>query len=219
MEQPSSPRRGDAWQPPPIPGTEAKLAEAEFFLAHLREDASGTHQARPPTSADAFRFYLSAFMNAAYSVSQYLAFEAQTIRGFAKSFEQWVNDLPTADNDLWQFMWAQRRWETHLRRTKTIVEKKAVPYRPRRGHPAYYGGTFSFVPSPDFVDPWAEKRQKLGLQPWDTAWYEAQSHSFAIKGEQPGVVETCERYVTLLRKLVAEFKASGLRGDRASSAT
>ena len=46
-----------------------KLAEASFFLRHLTQEQGKTTLQRPE---DAFRFYLSAFLNAAYSAREYL---------------------------------------------------------------------------------------------------------------------------------------------------
>lgn len=42
-----------------------KLEEARFFFDHLREEAS-----RPSANPHWFRFYLSAFLNAAYGITK-----------------------------------------------------------------------------------------------------------------------------------------------------
>jgi len=96
--------------------------------------------------------------------------------------------------------------------TKTVTETKAVPYQPRivgYGHPGYCV-PFVFGPPDDFGHPLAEEKRKLGLPPWATAWSEAQVHHFEIEGERRDVVQTCERYVKLLEKLVSDLDRSGL---------
>lgn len=205
--------------------TLSKLEEARFFLWHLREENAKAE--RGPGSSwgpRAFGYYLSAFLNASYSVLQYLELEAKTElkRGATNKkqakqrFNEWLADwiaaLPADERQVWDHMEEQRGAETHRERAKTVTETKVVPYGPQfgyRGHPAYYG-TFVFGGSPLFEDSFAEERQKLGLPLWATAWWEAQVHHFEIEGERRDVVQTCERYVKLLEKLVSDLDRSGL---------
>lgn len=207
------------------PRTLDKLEEARFFLWHLREEnAKREHGPGSVQWPRAFRFYLSAFLNAAYSVLEYLKREAKTElkrgatnKGQAKRrydewLEGWEAALPPDERQIWDHMEEQRGAETHWERAKTVIETKAVTYRTpgeHRGHPAYYG-TFFFGFPGDFGAALAEEKRKLGLPPWATVWWEAQVHHFEIEGERQDVVRTCERYMKLLEKLVSDFGGSGL---------
>jgi len=207
------------------PRTLDKLEEARFFLWHLREENAKAE--RGPGSVQwprAFGFYLSAFLNAAYSVRKYLEVEAKTDlkrgatnKGQAKRrYDEWLKGweaaLPPDEGQIWKLMKEQRGAETHWERAKTVIETKAVTYRSRfehRGHPAYYAPFFFGFPG-DFGDPLAEEKRKLGLPPWATEWWEAQVHHFEMEDERRDVVQTCERYVKLLEKLVSDLDRSEL---------
>ncbi len=196
------------------PRANLKLEEAQFFLGHLRE--------KQGKDARAFGFYLSAFLNAAYSMTDLLKREVKTDlkKGAVKKkqaktkFDEWkqnwVNGLPADERKVWVLMEAQRRGEVHGLGAKTFAETKAVPLdRPSRGHPAFYG-QMSIAPPAIFGDAWAEEKRKLGLPSWVQAWREAQIHHFKIEGERQDVVQTCERYVTLLQRLLKDFHCSEL---------
>jgi hypothetical protein len=59
-------------------------------------------------------------------------------------------------------------------------------------------------------DAWAEERRRLGLPAWAAAWREAQVHHFEIAGERRDVVETCQRYLALLERLLTDLHSSQL---------
>ncbi len=207
------------------PRTLDKLEEARFFLWHLREE-NIKREGWPGSvgRSRAFRLYQSAFLNAAYSVLEYLKREAKTElkrgatnKGQAKRrydewLEGWKAALPPGEWQIWDLMEKLRDDETHKERAKTVTETQAVPYEPPfgdRGHPAY-GGGFIWSPPGEFGDPLAEEKRKRGLPSWATAWRSAQVPHFEIEGERREVVQTCERYVKLLEKLVSDLDQSGL---------
>jgi hypothetical protein len=60
-----------------------------------------------------------------------------------------------------------------------------------------------------YGDAWMEEKRRLGLPSWANAWREAQVHHFEVAGERHDVVETCQRYLTLLERLT-DFRRSSL---------
>jgi hypothetical protein len=95
-----------------------KLREAQFFLGKMREQEQRAFGDREP-----FDFYLSAFLNAAYTVDERLLREQETIyvaRGVAwnkKVFcnwrKTWRGGLSPAENDLIKFIVKDRGDEVH----------------------------------------------------------------------------------------------------------
>jgi len=196
------------------PRTELKLEEAKFFLGHLKGEQGKDVQP--------FGFYLSALLNAAYSMTDLLGREAKTElkkgadkRKLAKMrfdewYRAWVDGLPGDDHKVWVLMEAQRRDEVHGLGAETVAETKAVPLeRPSRAHPAFYAQMISAPPA-IFGDAWAEERRRLGLPSWVQAWREAQIHHFEIEGERQEVVKVCVHYVGVLQRLLADFHRSEL---------
>ena len=196
------------------PRANLKLDEAQLFLGHLREQRG--------KDARAFAFYLSAFLNAAYSMTDLLAREAKTAlkkgaerKKLAKTqfdtwYRDWVERLPADERKVWTLMEAQRRDEIHGLGAETVAETKPVPLeRPSRAHPAFYAQMMGSPPA-IFGDAWAEEKRRLGLPSWVEAWREAQIHHFTIEGERHDVVNTCERYVALLQRLLEDFHRSEL---------
>ncbi len=200
------------------------MTETKFFLTHLLEDQGR----RGKRGAAAFRYYLGAFFNSAYSVTEYLEREAkiklkrgavnnkqsnkQAKGKYTRLYSQWENRLSGEDRQVWDFMRSRRRDEVHTRRTKTATKVKIIPaddLSPNRLHPAYQSMMVS--PPALFPDDTVKMKRRLGLPPWVNAWFEAVEHHFEIEGERRGVVKTCERYVALLERLVEHCEQVAVR--------
>jgi hypothetical protein len=198
------------------PRARHKLDEAGFFIDHLRKEREG--------NARAFGYFLSAFLNAAYSFIQVLEVEAkrgmkedaaskkQAKAAFRPWYEAWIENLSSNERPVWVLMEAQRRDEVHLLGAETVKETKAIPLEPARGsRTAYFIAPMGTPPTLLAADDaWREERQRLGLPPWVSAWREAQVHHFEIAGERRDVVETCQRYLALLERLLTDFHRSPL---------
>ena len=196
------------------PRADLKLAEAGFFLGHLREERG--------RDARAFGFYLSAFLNAAYSMVQLLTLEAKTDLKrdaeskkrakalFQKWYDEWVAKLGPEDRDVWALMVTQRRDEVHLLGARTVTETKGIPIEPPRGNPALFYTVYLSGASDPRPAEWIKEKERLGLPAWVNSWREAQVHHFEIAGERHDVVETCRRYLALLERLRADCHKSPL---------
>jgi hypothetical protein len=140
-----------------LEATRDKLEEAKFFLRYLDET-----QNQPQSDTQTlFRYYLSAFVGAAYSVEQYLQTEVvramrqqartqgkklseqQAGKPYKKLFAKWFTALPQEKQAFWLSFKSNRRSEIHVERTKTVTKEKAIsagpisrPLRPER-NPAY----------------------------------------------------------------------------------
>ena len=66
-----------------------KLDEAAFFLQHLKRHRDQQNQPQKPPAAE-FRYHLSGFLSAAYSVGNLIA----------RKNKKWLKQLSTADQDL-----------------------------------------------------------------------------------------------------------------------
>ncbi len=198
------------------PRARHKLDEAGFFLDLLRKEREGNPRA--------FGYFLSAYLNATYSFAQVLEVEAkrglkegaqnkkQAKAAFPLWYENWVKTLSAEEHPVWVLMEAQRRGEVHLLGAETVKETKAIPLEPPKTHPAAFY-SFSFTgggPPAIYADAWMEEKRRLGLPPWASAWREAQVHHFEIAGERQDVVQTCQRYLALLERLLTDFHGSPL---------
>jgi hypothetical protein len=140
-----------------LEATRDRLEEARFFLRYL-DEAQNRPQLQTQTP---FRYYLSAFLGAAYSVEQYLQTEVvramrqqartqvkklskrQAGKHYNQLFVEWFTALPPEKQALWAFFWNNRGSEIHVERTKTVTKENAIsagpisrPLRPER-NPAY----------------------------------------------------------------------------------
>jgi hypothetical protein len=200
-----------------------KLGEAQFFLYHLRKERD--------RDAQAFSYFLSAFLNAAYSLVQVLEVETkrwlkeraenkkQAKAAFQLWFEDWVKALPRDEHEVWVLMEAQRRDEVHVLGAETVKETKAIPLEPPRDNPAVFYTLLAGATDLFADDAWREELRRLGLPPWASAWREAQIHHFEVEGERRDVVETCQRYLALLDRLLNDIHESPLASTPGGSAT
>jgi hypothetical protein len=114
------------------PQTEWKLDEAKFFLWHLR-DSRPTLASR---DAPAFSFYLSAFLNAAYSCREVLRLEVLQGKlmwrdAFYRWREAWVGSLDNADRRACTLGLGERNSEVHERGAKTVPKSGLVAMKPQ----------------------------------------------------------------------------------------
>jgi hypothetical protein len=196
------------------PRARHKLDEVGFFIDHLRKEREG--------DAGAFGYFLSAFLNAAYSFIKVLEVEAkrgmmkgaaskkQAKAAFRPWLVDWIGNLSSDERPVWVLMEAQRRDEVHRLGAETVKETKAIPLEPPKSNPALFYVTMNFGQPELYGDAWMEEKRRLGLPSWATAWREAQVHHFEIAGERRDVVETCQRYLALLERLLTDFHGSPL---------
>ena len=206
-----------------------KLAEVLFFLSHLQQEQEKTTLQR---QQDAVRFYLSAFLNAGFSVREYLEREATAwLRESARTKQQsgkqakakyptWIADWKSRrskeESVIWDLMTEHRRSEVHTSRVETTRESKAVPadhfsrhadpyyaYPPYGRAPAFYA---AIAAGDEFNDPFVEEKHKLGLPVWCNAWTYSEIHHINVNGKQVTVVEACQKYHQLLSALVQDFE-------------
>lgn len=137
------------------PGSDARQARrGKLFFGYL-EETQDLPQAQTQTP---FRYHLSAFLGATYSVDQYLQTEVvsamrqqariqgkklsdqQKGKHSNKLFVQWFTALPQEKQALWGFLMNNRGNEIHVERTKTVTKGTAMstpliegfPYRSER---------------------------------------------------------------------------------------
>lgn len=183
-----------------IPQTCKKLREARFFLRCLREKTKSV----VVHDSEEFDFYLSAFLNANWSVSKVLRTELlqadQTTlrkkkrkRWYDTWFSNWKKGLTKAERDLWKFTDEQRGMEVHQKGAQVITETEYVPLGEfpidNRGHPAY---GFHWFGPPGMAPP------KIGLR----------VHYFERNDSAEKAIDTCRRYLALVEKLVRDFEKS-----------
>jgi hypothetical protein len=162
-------------------------------------------------------------LNAAYSFGQMLEMEvkqglsagAAASRKQAKAafwpwYDTWRKNLPADEHQVWVLMEAQRRNEVHLLGAETVKATKAIVLEPPKSNPALFYTTMNFGQPEIYGDAWMEEKRRLGLPSWANAWREAQVHHFEVAGERHDVVETCQRYLTLLERLLTDFRRSSL---------
>lgn len=166
------------------PRANYKFNEAHFFLLLLQEE--------PQRGEPAFGYYLSAFLNAAYSVVEVLEREVKTAlkagaekkkeakAKFDAWYDTWQAGLAEDDRALWSAMNIQRGEEVHKLGAQTVAETRIIPV------------DFRLLP------------------PGIIASREAKIHHFEIAGERQEVVDTCYRYERLLQRLLSDFHRSPL---------
>lgn len=173
---------------------EIKLQEAQFFLKHLQAEA------RKATGYDwrHFGFYLSAFLNAARSVRWVLKKEAKD--AYSAWSPRWDKKLSSDDHDFLRFMNEQRISEVKKLGAVTVKKRKLIPAE-------LVPGVMVFRSTGEVTEAEAKKHRKRGLPPSKTgAWIGKPEYFFKIGDELAEVTVVCKRYVTLLERLLREFK-------------
>jgi hypothetical protein len=160
---------------PEVPRVQKKFRETKFFFDHMSKSARSTR-----LDHDHLEFYLSAFLSAARSVTDF--FESQAWWG------RWKAIQSAADILLLKQMTKQRDGEVHKEGADVSHQVEDVPLSkpetPSGLHAAY---------APSFGEPWGEV--KVG---WKV-------YCFMLGGKAVPVIETCQRYVGLLERAVEDF--------------
>jgi mRNA-degrading endonuclease YafQ of YafQ-DinJ toxin-antitoxin module len=162
---------------PEVPKIQKKLREAKFFLGHMSQSARSTR-----LDHEHLEFYLSAFLSAARSVTDFFEHKQQAwwkANRDSKSSE---------DLRLLNQMTKQRDNEVHEEGADLSHQVGDVPLSkietPSGLHAAY---------APSSGEPWGEV--KVGMK----VYY------FMLGGKAVPVIETCQRYVGLLERAVEDF--------------
>lgn len=173
-----------------------KLAEARFFLAKLQKE-----KGRDDT--EVFGYYTSAFLSAAVSV----VFVLQDRQiGDHKWLKNWRKKLPLEEEEFLGQIEGQRTSEVHkLGPEISTPQRRAVP---------------ELDPSVQiFTTPvalWDEEEikrlhkenQERGLPPGCQVWTYIYEHFFLIRGIPTEIISSCQRYLSLLERLIQEFEAA-----------
>jgi len=156
-----------------------KLREAKFFLGHMRMESARSTQ----PDREHFEFYLSAFLSAARSVTDF--FEKRNQKAW---WSQWRANRSPDDLQLLNQMTKQRDNEVHEEGADVAHRIEDVPLSKIETPSALHAAD-----APSFGEPWGEVQ--VGLK----VYY------FTLGGKTVNVIETCRRYVGLLECAVAEF--------------
>jgi hypothetical protein len=163
------------------PKLQKKLREAKFFLSHMKNSARSTR-----LDHEQFEYYLSAFLSAARSATSF--FEKKNQPDIKTWWRQWKKDRSEDDRGLLNQMTKQRDNEVHEKGADVAHQLEDVPLSkietPSALHAAY---------APSFGEPWGESQISLKV------------YYFTVAGKPVKVIETCERYVCLLERVVKEF--------------
>jgi hypothetical protein len=197
-----------------------KVNEVKFFSEKLHE----FHSPLVPGNPDTFRYYFSAFLNAAYSVEQFAEADVMVeLRGQGKKKSKhqvwqeykkgWYDTLTTEQRGLWSSLSRIRGTETHQKRTKTTAKQKAVPltdFPPSQATQAYKAfyvmqQSWGF---PGLGFPGVDSLTKeLDLPPGTTAWSYINQHYVEIEGKSHSIPEVSKEIVNLCDRFVRHLQA------------
>jgi hypothetical protein len=162
--------------------TRKKLREAEFFFALL----AGEQAAIMKTHGESGEYYLSAFLNAARAVTFRMQYEAKA--AYDAWFPGWKGLLSDDDRALLNFHNEQRRLSVHEGGPDTISITEVIPAWMLTAEMGRRGGVF-------------EVFHMIGTPPPTV-----QRNYMGFRGlEQERVVESCEKYLALLQRLIRDF--------------
>ena len=168
----------------PIPATQSKLSEAEFFFRNLRAIDRKTFSPEP----ESFGYYLSAFVSAGRSVT--LALQSEHKQEYDSWFPAWLESLTDEECALLE------QFNTH--RIATIHKQGIeVSYR------------WEEMSQSDFL--LAAATEGVNIQmfrgPPGIAAIRSQRpvRTFAASGNESQVTETASGYLRLLQRMVVEF--------------
>ena len=206
-----------------------KVNEVKFFSEKLHE----VHSLPVPGNTDAFRYYFSAFLNAAYSVEQFAKWEvmadvqaqgkneSEQKRGWEKYKERWCDTLGPEERELWSSLSRYggiRGTEVHRERSRTTAKQKAVPLRDfpashaTQAYKAFYvmqeAWGFPGLGFPGLGFPGIDSLTKeLDLPPGTRAWSYINEHYVEIEGKSRSIPEVSKEIVDLCDRLVRHLQA------------
>lgn len=175
------------------PRASEKLEEAQFFLWHMKEEDQKTDR----QWAEAFKYYLSAFLTAAASVVDTAIYQVRD----AKLFKEWRDQLPPEDRASFDFMKGQRNFEVHGSGAETSIEQRAIALENVLGTRLLVVG-----PPGMFLSEEQQRRnQERGLPPWTQASTEMPKYYFNNIGKREEVLRACEHYTVLLQSFLQKL--------------
>jgi hypothetical protein len=211
-----------------LEATRDKLEEARFFLRYL-DEAQNRPQSQTQTP---FRYHLSAFLGATYSVEQYLQTEVvramrqqartqgkklskqQAGHRYNQLFAEWFTALSQEKQALWDSLMNNRGNEIHVERTKTVTKEKAIsagpisrPLRPEH-NPAYAAHFMMQLQVAASYPEMADMIKEVGLPSGTGIWTYIQEHHLEIAGVLHATVRACGDYVALSDSLISHFEKS-----------
>jgi len=173
-----------------FPESRRKLDEAQHFLAEL-ERASSRIPARP----EEFRHNLSAFLNAARSVTWVMQKEARDV--YERVFGSWSQSLSADDRDLMKFMNEERVKETKREGSQPIREQRKIRAE------LVPGVTVSGPPAPLVAEKYKKQTGKDIPDELLHAYVIVDDQKYDIGGRKILVTDACRRYVGLLKDVEA----------------
>jgi hypothetical protein len=184
-----------------------KADEAEFFLSHLRQPSPSSTAHRDPLQP--FAFYLSAFLNAAYSSREILRLEALQDNAITRDmFDDWRSRWEVAlvedDARIWTLMRETRRQETHLRGVPTVPVSGLTVLRPQQLWRGGIYGSFVMGSPPALTGQLLDDETALALSSVVPLRLASIPH-FEIEGDRLEVVASCSQYLALLRRYIADL--------------
>jgi hypothetical protein len=166
--------------------TKDRLEEARFFLSKLRQHRAAQAQPRRPPP-EHFRYYLSAFVNAARSVPWVLQSEESEKYDAWKG--SWEAQRTEAENALLKLTKQMRNTSVHKGHIETRVRSERTP----------------ISVSPDPYQVHALRARSLSLSQGGGPWTISDVHFVELNGSEQEIVAICEQYVTHLTRLVQDF--------------
>jgi hypothetical protein len=170
-----------------IEETQKKLREAHFFFRLLRQES----QMDVRHDREAFEFYLNAFLSAARSVDNTLRFEEPD--RYPEWFKRWFGNLSPDERDLSKLLTKQRNNSQKRGSAEVTVSSESVQITDlptnRPNHPAYGSHLFGVL---------------FGWEMFP-ATVELPVFLFQTNEGEQDVTSVCERYLSLLGKLVVDF--------------
>jgi hypothetical protein len=165
-----------------LPNVDKKLAEARFFLSKMSEQEKRAFGDKEP-----FDFYLSAFLSAARTVDYRLRHEQMTLYPPWRT-NTWDTLISPAEKGLMKYLADERAAEVHQSGSARVQKTEDIPVGDSYSDSS--GTLYVFAPP--------------GTPP---AIVHKPAYFFTIDGTDRKATETCAKYLGLLDRMVAKFKA------------
>src|SRR5215813_3464295 len=199
-----------------------KVDEVKFFSDRLHE----VHNPSGIRNPNAFRYYFSAFLNAAYSVEQFAKWEVMADlqahgknesdqgRGWQKYKEGWCHTLSPEEQELWSSLLRYggiRGTEVHRERSRTTAKQKAVPLekfpasKATQAYKAFYVMQINSSGFPGLGFP-GEITKDLGGPPGTNVWSYINEHYVEIEGKSRSIPEVSKEIVGLCDRFVKHLQ-------------
>lgn len=170
-----------------------KQREARFFLDKMIDQESRAFGDKEP-----FDFYLSAFLSAARSVHWRLCHEQKSV--YTAWRKVWDGRLDPAEAELVQFMVKDRNIEVHRSGSRRSVATEKIRIGNR------YSDKSGTIEGNDPSLPLLASASPIAPEDWQSVVIKP-AYNFAIAGTERKATEACREYLTLLGRMLANFKA------------